>query len=66
MADLDLNGLALFPAPALLLLVVGFAVAAGAFGVQPGLEEGGGVEMGLDVADDLGGGYTAGLVDCWG
>ena len=65
MTDLDLNGLALFPAPTLLLLVVGFAVATGAFGVQPGLEEGGRVEVGLDVADDLGGGYAAGFVDCW-
>ena len=64
MADLDLNWLPLFPAPALLLLVVGLAVATGAFGVQPGLEEGGGVEVGLDVADDLGGGYTTGFVDC--
>lgn len=65
MTDLDLDGLALFPAPPLLLLVVGFAVAAGAFGVQPGLEEGGRVEVGLDVADDLGGGYAGGFIDGW-
>lgn len=66
MPDFDLQRLSLLPAPAFLALVVGFAVFAGLFAVEPGFEEGGGFEVGLAVADDLGGGYGGGFVDCYG
>lgn len=59
MADLDLDALV---APAL-ALALGFDVAAGALGFDPGGEEGGGVEDALQVADGLGGGDGGGFVD---
>ena len=60
MADLDLDALV---APAF-ALVVGFAIAAGALGFEPGSQEGGGVEDALQVADYLRGGERRGFVDC--
>jgi len=46
-------------------LVAGFAGEAGGLGGEPGREEAGGVEVGLEVAQDLGGGEVGGFVYCW-
>lgn len=46
-------------------LVGAFALAAGALVSEPGTEELGGVEVVLEVADDVGGADALGLVDGW-
>lgn len=66
MAYLDLEGLALFPALALVALVVRFGIFAGLFAGEPGGEGGGWREMGLNVADYLGGGQVGWFVNCLG
>ena len=60
MANLDLYGFISSP----FSLVVGFAVSSGAFGGEPGGEEGGWVEVGLEVTDYLRRGDGGGFVDC--
>ena len=66
MAHFQLQLLPLLPAPAFVLLVVGFGSFAALLALEPGGEESGGGEVGLAVADDLGGGYGWGFVDRWG
>lgn len=63
MADLDAWGLAFYAAP-FLLLALGFVVPALAFAGKPGCEEGRGIELGLHVAKDLGGGDASGFMYC--
>ena len=64
MSHLDLQRLALLPAPTLALLVVGLGIFAGLFAVEPGPEEIGGGEVVLAVADHLCGADGGGFVDC--
>jgi hypothetical protein len=64
MTHLHLYWLALFPASTFLALVVGFGVFAGGFAFHPRLEEEGGVEVGLCIADYLCGGYGGWFVNC--
>lgn len=64
MADLDLYGSAL-AARAFLLLVAGLDVAAVALGGDPGREEGRGVEVFLEVAQNLGRADAGRFVDCF-
>ena len=63
MAELDVYG-ASGAACAFAPLVVRLGGAAVAFDEDCGREEGGGVEVRLEVAEDLGGGFMRGFVDC--
>lgn len=61
MADLDLDSFV----SATFALVSGFSITGCAFGGEPGGEEGGGVEVLLEIADYLRRGYYGGLIDCY-
>lgn len=61
MADFHLDSLVFPP----ITLVPFFAVATVLFGGDPGGEQGGGVEVVLEVAKGLGGGDAGGFVDGW-
>jgi hypothetical protein len=58
-----LQWLSLLPAFPFLALVVAFCILAGLFSDKPGLKQGGFVEMGLGISNDLSRGYTGWFVD---